>query len=197
MEFLYALLIGTGVAAASGFRVFLPLFGLALAGRFGGVELDADFAWLTGDAALLALGTAMVVEIGAYYLPLLDHLLDAVTTPAAMIAGTLATAAMLAGVDEPLLKWGLALVAGGGAAGVVQAGTVAARAASLATTGGLANPIVATGEWLGAMLVTVLALLAPLLVVIGLAWLVVRLLQRRTGKAPTHSRPRSRPEGKP
>lgn len=184
MEILYALLIGIGVAAASGFRVFLPLFGLALAGRFGGVTLGEDFAWLVGNGALAALATAMLVEIAAYYLPLVDHVLDAFTSPAAIIAGTLATAAMLAGIDDPLLKWGLALIAGGGAAGIVQTGSVLARAASTATTGGLGNPVVATLEWLGALIVTLLALLAPVLVIAGLAWLVVALL-RRTAAART------------
>lgn len=179
METLYALLIGIGVAAASGFRVFLPLFGLALAGRFGGVTVGEDFAWLLSDGALVALGTAMVAEIAGYYLPLVDHILDAFTTPAAIMAGTLATAAMLVGIDEPVLKWGLALIAGGGAAGVVQAGSVVARAASTATTGGLGNPVVSTLEWMGALVVTVLAFLAPVIVIAGIAWLIVRLLQRR------------------
>lgn len=183
MDILYALLVGIGVAAASGFRVFLPLFGLALAGRFGGVVIGEEFAWLLGDGALVALGTAMVAEIAGYYLPLVDHLLDAFTTPAAILAGTLATAAMLAGIDEPVLKWGLALIAGGGAAGVVQTGSVLARAASMAGTGGLGNPLVSTLEWMGALVVTVLAFLAPVLVIAGLAWLAVRLLQRRVRAA--------------
>ena len=182
MDIIYALLIGIGLAAASGFRVFLPLLGLALAARFGGVEIGADFGWLLGDAALVALATATVFEISAYYLPLVDHLLDTVTSPMAIIAGTLATAAMLAGVDDPLLKWGLALIAGGGAAGVVQAGSVVARAASTATTGGLGNPVVATLEWLGALLATVLALLAPVLVLIGLVLVSIGLGRRARRK---------------
>lgn len=185
MEIVYALLIGIGVAAASGFRVFLPLFGLALAGRFGGVTLGQDFTWLVSDGALLALGTAMVAEIAGYYLPLVDHLLDAFTTPAAIMAGTLATAAMLAGIDDPVLKWGLALIAGGGAAGAVQAGSVVARAASTATTGGLGNPVVSTLEWMGALLVTVLAFLAPVLVALGLVLLVAGLVRRLARRRPT------------
>lgn len=178
MDIVYALLIGVGLAAASGFRVFLPLFGLALAGRFGGVTLGDDFGWLVGDAALVALGTATLAEIAGYYLPLVDHVLDAFTTPMAIIAGTLATAAMLAGIEDPLVKWGLALIAGGGAAGVVQTGSVLARAASTAATGGVGNPLVSTLEWIGALIVTVLALVAPVIVVIGLALLVAGLVRR-------------------
>lgn len=178
MEIVYALLIGIGLAAACGFRVFLPMLGLALAARFGGVTLDPAFGWLLTDAALLALATAAVLEIAAYYLPLLDHILDAFTTPMAIIAGTLATAAMLGGIDDPLLKWGLALVAGGGAAGAVQASSVAARAASTSMTAGLGNPVVSTLEWLGALIATVLALLAPAVIVIILLLVIAGVARR-------------------
>lgn len=182
MDTVYALLIGIGLAAASGFRVFLPLLGLALAGRFGGVAVGEDFSWLLATPALLALATATVLEIAGYYLPVVDNFLDALTTPMAIGAGTLATAAMLVGIDDPLVKWGLALVAGGGAAGVVQAGSVFARAASTATTGGLGNPLVSTLEWAGALIITVLALIAPVLVIIGLVVLAVGLARRLAGK---------------
>ena len=185
MEIVYALLIGLGIAAATGLRVFLPLLGLALAGRFGGLPVADDMQWLLSDAALVALATATLVEIAAYYLPLVDHLLDAVTTPLALIAGTLATVAMLGGIDDPVLRWGLALVAGSGAAGTVQAGSVLARAASTATTGGLGNPLVSTFEWLGALLLTLLALLVPVLVVVVLAVVAVRLLRRRARRGTT------------
>jgi hypothetical protein len=179
MDIFYALLIGIGIAAATGLRVFLPLLGLALAGRLGDVPLADDMQWLLSDAALLALATATLVEIAAYYLPLVDHLLDAVTTPLALAAGTLATVAMLGGIEDPLLRWGLAVVAGAGAAGTVQAGSVVARAASTATTGGLGNPVVSTFEWIGALLLTLLALLLPVVVVLVLLVIAVRLLRRR------------------
>ncbi|MFZ5723769.1 MAG: DUF4126 domain-containing protein [Pseudomonadota bacterium] len=185
MDLVYALLIGIGLAAACGFRVFLPLLGLALAARFGNVTPGEDFGWLLTDAALVALATATLLEIAAYYLPLLDHILDAFTTPMAIIAGTLATAAMLSGIDDPLLKWGLALIAGGGAAGAVQAGSVVARAASTALTGGLGNPVVATLEWVGALIATILAFLVPALVVIGLLLVLAGLARRSRQKAAT------------
>lgn len=185
MEFVIALLVGIGLAAACGFRVFLPLFGLSLAAYFAGIKLSPELAWLASPAALTALAVATVLEIGAYYIPLVDNLLDSITSPAAVIAGTLATAAMLGGLDDPMLKWGLALIAGGGAAGIVQAGTVTARALSAGTTAGLGNPLVSTFEWLGALITTVLALLAPVLVLIGLILLAWGLLRRRRKKAAT------------
>lgn len=183
MHEIMALLIGIGLAAAAGLRVFLPLFGLSLAALLGGFNLSPEMQWLARPEAAVALGAATLFEIGAYYFPLVDHLLDAVAAPCAVLAGTLATAALLTGFDEPGLKWALALIAGGGMAGLVQAGSMLARVTSTATTGGLGNPVVATGEWMGSLLLTVLAMLAPLLGILILVLLAVWLIRRRRKSA--------------
>jgi hypothetical protein len=124
--------------------------------------------------SIIAFGTATVLEIAAYYVPAVDNLLDAVATPAAVVAGTIATAALVADLS-PLLKWTLAIIAGGGIAGVVQGGTVALRASSTTTTAGLANPLLATLEWIGSGLLTFLALVLPLLALAIAAWICFRL----------------------
>lgn len=183
MHEIMALLIGIGLAAAAGLRVFLPLFGLSLAALFGDMNLSPEMQWLAQPEATVALGAATLLEIGAYYFPLVDHLLDAVAAPCAVIAGTLATAALLTGFDEPGLKWALALIAGGGMAGLVQAGSMLTRVASTATTGGLGNPVVATGEWLGSLLLTVLAMLAPLLGILLLVLIAAWFIKRRQKKS--------------
>ncbi|MDP2225907.1 MAG: DUF4126 domain-containing protein [Moraxellaceae bacterium] len=182
MHELMALVIGIGLAAAAGLRVFLPLFGLSLGAMLGGLPLSAELAWLARPETAIALGAATLLEVGAYYLPLIDHLLDTMAAPAAIIAGTLATAAVLAGVDDPGLKWALALIAGGGTAGLVQAGSMLTRVASTATTGGLGNPVVATGEWLGSLLLTLMALVVPFLAVALLLAAAVFWLRRRGGQ---------------
>jgi ABC-type amino acid transport substrate-binding protein len=179
MQEVLALLIGVGLAAAAGLRVFLPLFGLSLAAIFGGLHLSPEMQWLARPEAATALGAATVLEVGAGYIPLLDHLLDTIAAPGAVVAGTLATAALLTGFDDPALKWALALIAGGGMAGLMQAGSMVARVASTASTGGLANPLVATGEWLGSLLLTVLAIVAPLLVIFLLLAGILCWLRRR------------------
>lgn len=183
MHEIMALLIGIGLAAAAGLRVFLPLFGLSLAALLGDMSLSPEMQWLASPEAATALGAATLLEIGAYYFPLVDHLLDAVAAPCAVIAGTLATAALLTGVEEPGLKWALALIAGGGMAGLVQAGSMLARLTSTATTGGLGNPVVATGEWLGSLLLTVLAMLVPLLAILVLVMAAAFLIRRRRKSA--------------
>jgi hypothetical protein len=180
METVIGILIGIALSAACGFRVFVPLFVLGIAGRFGHVPLSGDFHWITSILALIALGTATVVEIVAYYVPWLDHALDTVATPAAVLAGVLVTAAVVGGLP-PALRWGLAIIAGGGAAGTVQGATVLARLKSGTLTAGLANPVVATAELAGSVVTSILAVLAPILAValiVLLLWWVYRTTRR-------------------
>ncbi len=177
LELIAALAAGVGLAAASGFRVFVPLFAVGLAMRTGWVDAGAEWAWAAEPASLTILGIAVIAEIGAYFVPWLDNALDALATPAAVVAGTVLTALMLG--DAPAaLQWALAVVAGGGTAGLVQTGSVLVRGASLGTTGGLGNPLVALGELVMSALVTALAIVAPFLAV-GLVLVAAALWLRR------------------
>lgn len=182
METTLSVALGLGLAAACGFRVFVPFLLMSLANRSGYLELSPSFAWVGSDAALWALGAATVLEIGGYYLPWVDHLLDMVASPVAVMAGILATGAVITDMD-PFWKWTLAVVAGGGLATTTQALTVAGRGVSTLTTAGLGNPLVATGEAAGSAALSVLAIALPLLAlalvfVVGF-WIARRLLFRR------------------
>jgi Domain of unknown function (DUF4126) len=181
METLLGLAVGIGLSAACGFRVFVPFLGMSIASLGGHLTLSPGFEWIGSWPALVAFATATVLEIGAYYMPWLDNVMDSITTPAAVIAGTIVTASMV-GDTSPFLKWSLALIAGGGTAGMVQGATVMLRGASTATTAGLGNHLVATGEMAGAVLITVVALLLPLfaaLLVIGMSLYVARRIGMR------------------
>ena len=172
--------LGVGLAASCGFRVFVPLLFAAVAARTGHLQLAPGFSWLAGDATLLALGAATVLEVLAYAVPWLDHLLDTLATPAAVVAGVLASAAVFVDLP-PAVRWGAAVILGGGAAGAVQAGTVLARLKSSIFTGGAGNIAVAFLELAAAALLSLLAILAPLLVLIALAllaWPLARLARR-------------------
>lgn len=184
METVFSVLAGLGLAAACGFRVFVPLLVAAIATRGGLLSPAADFAWLGSDACLIAFGLATVLEVGAYYVPWLDHALDALASPAAVVAGSVMVAAMAADMD-PFVRWSLAIIAGGGLAATVQTGTVAARGLSFSTTGGLANPVLATGELGGALATSAVATVAPWLALVGLTavgLLLVTHLSRRRGR---------------
>jgi hypothetical protein len=177
---LSALMAGISLSAAAGLRVFLPVLALGLASRLDLLELGEDFAWLASDPVLLVVGIAALLEAGAYYIPLVDNLLDTLATPAAIGGGTVIVASLLPEMNG-LLQWGTAALLGGGAAGIVQGSTVLARGVSTASTGGLANPLIATSETGGSLIAIVFALLIPLvfgvLVLLALAWLAIRLVR--------------------
>jgi hypothetical protein len=187
METALSILVGVGLSAACGFRVFVPLLVVNLAARAGHLRLALGFDWMSSDAALIAFSVATVLEIAGYYIPWMDHLLDTLATPAAVVAGTIVTASLVTDVS-PFLRWTLAAIAGGGAAGAVQVSTVVTRAASTATTGGLANPLVATVELGGSVITSLLAVMVPVaavLLVAGFATAAGAVLAKRGVRRPS------------
>jgi uncharacterized protein DUF4126 len=174
-----SIVLGVGLAAATGFRVFVPMLIVSAAANTGHLSLDGNFAWLGTPAALIMLCAAALAEVAAYYVPGIDNLLDALATPSAFVAGTVLSAAVMTDLP-PMVKWTAAVVAGGGVAGITQGITALLRAKSSVLTGGLGNPVIATAELGGALLVSLLALAAPLAaltVVIVFLWLAIRLLR--------------------
>ena len=165
MEVVPPVLIGIALSATCGFRVFVPLLAVNIgfralnADEASPFKLDDRFEWLGGDIALVIFLVASIIEIGGYYIPWIDNLLDTIASPAAIVAGTLITTSFI-DIESWWLQWLLGLIAGGGAAGAVQATTVLTRASSTITTGGLGNPIVASVETSGAFLGSALSILA-------------------------------------
>ena len=163
METILGLCIGIGLSAACGFRVFVPLLVMSIAALMGWFEPMTGFEWLATPAVCLALAIATLCEIAAYYIPWVDNAIDTIATPAAILAGTLTTMAASSGEMSQFAAWAAAIIVGGGTAGAVQLSSVAARGLSTATTGGVANPVLSTGEWIGAILLSILSLLLPVL----------------------------------
>jgi hypothetical protein len=181
--------LGIGLAAATGLRLFLPMLVVSAASYGGYLPLSDNFAWLATPAALILLGVAALVEILAYYIPGLDNLLDTLATPAAFVAGTIVSAAVITDLP-PMVKWAAAIIAGGGIAGLTQSVTTVVRAHSTMMTGTLGNPAVATAELGGSLIVSLLALVAPLLtalVIVVLLWLALRWVRRVSRHQPNES----------
>jgi phosphoglycerol transferase MdoB-like AlkP superfamily enzyme len=191
MDIAMGLVIGIGLSAACGFRVFVPLLGLSIASLAGHLTLSSGFEWIGSWPALVAFATATIIEVCAYYIPWFDHIMDVGATPAAIVVGTVMVASQM-GDMSPLLKWSLAALAGGGVSAVVQGGTVALRAASLGTTGGLGNWVVSTLELGLGVVVTVLAIVLPVICLVAVALVCYRMaksilasrLRRRRQAAP-------------
>lgn len=187
MDIIISVAVGLGLSAACGFRVFVPMLALSIAGRTGHVVLDDHFAFLLSDMALIGLSVATLCEVAAYYIPWLDNMLDVLATPSAVVAGVLASGAMHSDMS-PWLHWSIAAIGGGGAAATVQVGTAATRQISAVTTGGFGNPVVATGELFGSIVMAIMAILIPLIalallvVVIALAFKKIRNTRRVKAK---------------
>ena len=149
METLLALCAGLGLAAACGFRVFVPLLVMSIAVHGGHLQVSQGMSWIGSTPALIAFSIATALEIGGYYVPWVDNFLDTVATPAAIVAGTIVTASMVTDVS-PFLRWTLAVIAGGGIAGGLGARALprrwnrtsanTPRAASPAMARGMAEP---------------------------------------------------------
>jgi hypothetical protein len=185
VETILSIALGIGLAAATGFRVFVPLLAAGVAAHAGWIDLSEHFAWLNTTPALFALGTAALFEALAYYVPGVDHLLDVLAAPAAAIAGVLASAAVMTDVS-PALQWPIAIIGGGSVASLTKATTALVRTKTGIATAGLGNPIVSTAETAGSTSIAVLALLAPLvcfaIVALLVFWMgrkLMRVLRRR------------------
>lgn len=172
--------LGIGLAAATGIRVFLPLLIAGLAAHQGYIPLSENFQWLASMPALLMLGTAAVTETLAYYIPGLDHLLDVIASPAALVAGAVASAAVMTDLP-PSVMWPLAIIGGSGIAGLTKGTSAVVRAKSGIMTGGLGNPAVSTAETIGATGLSLFAIALPFVALVVIVVLLV-WLARKAGR---------------
>lgn len=176
LPYILSTFIGIGLAAASGFRVFLPLFAVSLASYLGWIPTNDNFQWLSGLPTLIVTGVATVVEILAYYIPVVDNFLDTVTVPLATVAGSVLFASQFIELGT-FPQWALAIIAGGGTAATIAAGFAGARAASTATTAGIGNNVIATTETAGAGLMSVLSIFLPVVAfILALALLILVII---------------------
>ncbi len=176
-ELITAVAIGIGLAASAGFRVFVPLLVAAIAAKAGVMPLNESFQWLASWTSIAILGTATVVEIMAYYIPVVDNLLDTIATPLAVVAGTLLLTSVLP-IDSELMRWITGAAFGGGSAAVVQSGSALTRLTSTKLTAGVGNPVVATVENVAATGTSILSLVIPFFIVAIFLLLIIFFFTR-------------------
>ena len=182
LSWLPGLLLGVALSAGSGFRVFIPLLVSNLAARFGLVSVSDNFGWMLSNTATFVLLVASVVEIASYYIAFIDNLLDGIALPASVVAGTLLTTQFLK-IDDPTLQWGLGILAGGGVAGTIQAGTSLIRLGSTKFTGGFGNGFFSTFENFLSVAISLISLWIPLimgvLAILLVFWMLKKLFSKR------------------
>ncbi|RPI73254.1 MAG: DUF4126 domain-containing protein [Ignavibacteriales bacterium] len=172
-EIVLTILMGIGLSAASGFRIFVPFLIISIASISGNLTLADSFSWIGTVPALITFSIAAVLEIAGYYIPWVDNILDTIASPAAVIAGIILMASVILGMS-PLLKWSLAIIAGGGIAASIQALTGVTRVTSTASTGGLANPVFSSIELGSSLTLASMAIFIPvfaaIIVLVLLVW---------------------------
>lgn len=185
MQGVMAFFVGIGLSATCGFRIFVPLLGLSIAHHAGHITLSHGFEWIGSWPATIAFAVATIIEVIAYYIPWVDNLLDTIATPAAVVAGAITTASVVGDVS-PLLRWPLAVIAGGGVAGLIQGSSVLVRGTSSATTAGAGNPVVSTGELLASIVGTIVSIVLPVVAIVLVALIVFLIFRRilRRGEQP-------------
>lgn len=167
MDTTLAIMLGVGLSAACGFRVFVPMLVMSIAARAGYLELASGFEWIATWPALLAFGTATTIEILVSLIPGLQNILDAIAVPAAAVAGTIATAAMVGNLS-PFLQWPIAIIAGGGTATTVELGTAAIRVPGIGTIESILEDI-------AAITMSILAIVIPV-IIFGIAIVIVLII---------------------
>lgn len=164
-EIITAIALGIGLSASTGFRVFIPMLVASIATNFKILPTADNFYWLGSNVAMISFGVATIIEVLAYYIPLVDNLLDTITTPLAIVAGTLLMTSVLP-IDSELLRWIAGFIIGGGSAVTIQGGTVLTRLTSSKLTVGSANPVVSTAENVVALGSSIMTLFLPIFVAI-------------------------------
>ena len=183
--YIVSVALGISLAACCGFRVFIPLLIAGVAAKFGWLQVSSGFEWLGTIPAIISFALASILEIAAYYIPVVDNFLDTLTTPSSVVAGTVIAASAFVDFD-PSLKWTLAIIAGGGTAGIIQAGTGLLRIGSTKFTAGFGNSVLATIENFLSLFGTVCAFFIPVLMAVlfvGAVIGIVYLFMRKTKKA--------------
>jgi hypothetical protein len=182
LSWIGTLALAITLAAAAGLRAWLPLLVAGVLSKLGIADLGESFGWLGSWPALGLLGGATVLEVAGDKVPVVDHVLDTVGTVVRPLTGTLAAAAALVQVQDPLIALVIGLVVGAPVALAPHLAKTTLRGVSTGTTAGLANPILSLIEDGVSLVLTVLAFLVPIIavsIVATFAWLAWRWLHRR------------------
>lgn len=186
MSALISVVLGFSLSAAAGFRVFVPFLVISVATKAGMVQLSDGFSWIGSTPALILFCVATIIELLAYYVPYIDNLLDVLAVPLAIIAGSILMATFITDMS-PMLKWTLAIVAGGGISVGIHSVTAVFRGASTTMTAGIGNSIVSTFENIISTLISILAIFSPIIaiiiIIVSLFYVIKFIKKKRYAKS--------------
>ncbi|MEU4687699.1 DUF4126 domain-containing protein [Actinoplanes sp. NPDC023714] len=178
---MFEVLTGTGLAASAGLNAYIPLLTMGLLARFtDAIDLPAGWSWLSNGWTLTILALLLAIEVVADKVPVVDHFNDVVQTFVRPTAGGLAFGAGSTSETVTVADPGaffsshawVPIVAGAVIALGVHGVKAASRPVVNATTAGFGAPVASTAEDFGSVVMSVLAIVLPILVLIGLAFLL-------------------------
>ncbi|AEV88312.1 membrane protein [Actinoplanes sp. SE50] len=184
-------LTGTGLAASAGLNAYIPLLSMGLLARYtDAIDLPHGWSWLQNGWTIVILAILLAIEVVADKVPVVDHFNDVVQTLVRPTAGGLAfgagSSSETATVTDPGQFFGshqwVPIAAGVLIAFCVHGVKAASRPVVNVTTAGFGAPVASTAEDITSVLLSVLAILLPVLVLVGLVllvWAAVWVFQRR------------------
>ncbi len=175
-DIILQVLMAITLAAATGLRAFLPLFIVSIAAHFFGLPLSDSFKFLGDSRAVFVFGLATLIEILGDKIPAVDNFLDSVQTFLKPILALLASVAVLSKLD-PLLALVIAIAISGTVTLPTQLTKGGVRLVSSGTTGGIANPFISIIEDITSLILSLLAILFPLIAIALLSLLLILIFK--------------------
>ena len=169
---MWSLLQSIGLAIPAGLNAYIPLLAVAVSQKAGWLELREPYSLLGEWWAIALIGALLAVELVADKVPAVDHVNDVIQSVIRPVAGGLLAVAVSPASSS--VHPAVLVVAGIIIAGTVHAAKATTRPAVNTTTAGMGAPVVSVVEDVLATIATVVALLVPYLVGVGL--LVIALL---------------------
>jgi hypothetical protein len=198
-------LTGTGLAASAGLNAYIPLVTMGLLARYtDAIDLPTGWSWLSNGWTLLILAVLLAIEMVADKVPVVDHVNDIVQTVIRPTAGGLAfgagSSSQTVTVSDPGSFFGshqwVPIAAGVIIAFAVHGVKAASRPVVNATTAGFGAPVASTAEDFSSVVMSLLAILLPVLVLVGLVlmlWGAIWVVRRRRRRKAERTGPRSSP----
>lgn len=198
-----AALTGMGLSAAAGLNAYIPFLVVALIARFTDyITLPVGYEWIESNWAIGIGAALLLAEVILDKIPAVDTINDTIQTFIRPSMGGLIFAATTAAAEIDNSAWmkenpWVSVVLGVVISGLVHTGKMAARPVINAGTVGTGAPVVSTVEDVGSLGLSLIALIAPVLVILALAllawlliwmWLKVRRW-RRTRRDPAYTSP--------
>jgi uncharacterized protein DUF4126 len=163
-----SVLAAFGLSGAAGLNAWIPLLAAGLLDRAGQLHLAAPYDALATTPGLIVLGVCFVLDFFGDKVPAVDHVLHAIGSVVHPASGAIVFAAP---TETPTDVPSIVLFAlGATVAGSLHATRATVRPASTTLTAGAGNPVLSFAEDVSSAVLSVVAVLAPL---VGLLLLLV------------------------